>query len=40
MIIIWLIKLDPCEKDEWKYEDISADKGILRCIDTDKSMFI
>ena len=40
MIFIWLIKLDPCEKDEWKYEDIRADKGVPRCIDADKSMFV
>ena len=37
---IWLIKLDPCEKNEWKYEDIYADKRIPRFIDTDKSMFV
>ena len=39
MIFIWIINLDPCEKDEWKYEDINADKGTPRCIDADKSMF-
>ena len=40
LIFIWLTKLDPCEKDEWKYKDINADKGIPRCIDTDKSVFV
>ena len=39
VIFIWLIKLDRCEKNEWKYKDIYADKGIPRCIDADKSMF-
>ena len=39
MIFIWIIKLDCCEKDEWKYENIHADKGIPRCIN-DKSMFV
>ena len=37
---LWLIKLDPCEKDKWKYKDIRADKGVPRCIDADKSMFV
>ena len=40
MIFIWLIKLDRYVKDEWKYEDVSADNGVPRCIDTDKSMFV
>ena len=40
IIFIWIIKLDPCEKDPWKYEDINADKGISRCIDADKLMFV
>ena len=41
IILIWVAKLDPCDKGKYegKYEDISADKGIPRCIDTDKSMF-
>ena len=34
MIFIWLIKLDRYVKDEWKYEDVSADNGVPRCIDT------
>ena len=42
IIFIWVAKLDPCEKekDEWKHEDVNADKGIPRCIDADKSMFV
>ena len=40
MIFIWLNKLDRYVKDEWKYEDVSADKGVPRCIDADKSMFV
>ena len=40
MIFIWIIKLDLCEKDEWKYKDINSDKGIPRYIDADKSMFV
>ena len=39
IIFIWISKLDPCEKNGWKYEDVNADKGVLRCIDTDKLMF-
>ena len=41
IILIWVAKLDPCEKGKYegKYEDISADRGILRCIDADRSMF-
>ena len=39
IIFIWIVKLDPCEKDEGKYEDVNADKGVPRCIDADKSMF-
>ena len=39
IIFIWIIKHDPCEKHEWKYEDVNADKGVPRCIDADKSMF-
>ena len=34
MIFIWLSKLDRYVKDEWKYEDVSADNGVPRCIDT------
>ena len=40
MIFIWLIMLDPYEKDEWKYEDLRADKGVPRCIGVDKAMFV
>ena len=40
MIFIWLSKLDRYIKDEWKYEDISADKEVPRCIDADESMFV
>ena len=40
IIFIWLNKLDRCIKDEWKYEDISDDSDIPKCIDTDKSMFV
>ena len=40
IIFIWIAKLDPCEKNGWKYEDINADKGIPRCLDADKSMFV
>ena len=35
MIFIWLSKLDHYVKNEWKYEDISDDNGVLRCIDAD-----
>ena len=40
MIFIWLSKLDRYVKNEWKYEDISDDNEIPRCIDADKSMFV
>ena len=40
MIFIWLSKLDRYVKNEWKYEGISDDNGIPRCIDADKSMFV
>ena len=40
MIFIWLSKLDRYVKNEWKYEDISDDNGVPRCIDADKSMFV
>ena len=40
MIFIWITRLNPCEKITWEYEDINADKGILRCLDADKSMFV
>ena len=40
IIFVWIAKLDPCEKNGWNYEDINADKGIPRCLDADKSMFV
>ena len=40
IIFIWLSKLDRYVENEWKYEDISDDNEILRCIDADKSMFV
>ena len=40
MVFISITRLDPCEKSTWKYEDINADKGIPRCLDADKSMFV
>ena len=41
VIFLWVAKLDPCDKDryEGKYEDISAERGVQRCIDTDRPMF-
>ena len=41
VILIWVAKLDPCKKEKYegKYEDISADRGVPKCIDTDSSMF-
>ena len=38
IISIWLSKLDRYVENEWKYEDISDDNEIPRCIDADKSM--
>ena len=40
IVIIWLSRLDKCMKNEWKYEDISDDCDIPKCIDTDRSMFV
>ena len=40
IIFIWLSKLDRYMENEWKYEDISDDSDIKRCIDADKSMFV
>ena len=40
IIFIGLTKLDRYVKDEWKYEEVCADKGVPRCIDADKSMFV
>ena len=40
IIFIWLSKLDRYMENEWKYEDISDDSDIPRCIDADKSMFV
>ena len=41
VILIWVAKLDPCDKEKYegKYEDISADRRVPRCIDADRSMF-
>ena len=41
VILIWVARLDHCDKEKYegKYEDISADRGIPRCIDADRSMF-
>ena len=41
MILIWVAKLDPCDKGKYegKYKDIRAEEGVPRCIDTDGSMF-
>ena len=40
IILIWLSRLNKCMKNEWKYEDISDDCDIPKCIDADKSMFV
>ena len=40
IILIWLSRLNKCMKNELKYEDISDDCDIPKCIDADKSMFI
>ena len=40
IIFLWLSRLDRYMENEWKYENISDDKEIRRCIDTDKSMFV
>ena len=40
IIHIWLSRLNKCMKNEWKYEDISDDCDIPKCIDADKSMFV
>ena len=41
VIFIWVARLDHCDKEKYegKYEDISADRGVPRCIDTYSSMF-
>ena len=41
VILIWVAKLDPCDKEKYegKYKDIRDEEGFLRCIDTDGSMF-
>ena len=40
IILIWQSRLNKCMKNEWKYEDISDDCDIPKCIDADKSMFV
>ena len=41
VIFIWVARLDHCDKEKYegKYEDISAERGVPRCIDADSSMF-
>ena len=41
VIFIWVARLDHCDKEKYegKYEDISAEEGVPRCIDADSSMF-
>ena len=41
VIFIWVARLDHCDKEKYegKYKDIHAEEGVLRCIDTDVSMF-
>ena len=41
VIFIWVARLAHCDKEKYegKYKDISADRGVLRCIDADRSMF-
>ena len=40
IILIWLSRLNKCMKNEWRYEDVSDDCDIPKCIDADKSMFV
>ena len=40
IILIGLSRLDKCMENEWKYEDVSDDCDIPKCIDADKSMFV
>ena len=39
-ILIWLSRLNKCMRNEWRYEDVSDDCDIPKCIDADKSMFV
>ena len=40
IILIWLSRLNKCMRNEWRYEDVSDDCDIPKCIDADKSMFV
>ena len=40
IILIWLSRLNKCMSDEWRYEDVSDNCDIPKCIDADKSMFV
>ena len=40
IILIWLSRLNKCMRNEWRYEDVSDDCDISKCIDADKSMFV
>ena len=42
VILIWITRLDHCDKEKYegKYEDIRAEEGVPRCVDTDNSVFV
>ena len=40
IILIWLSRLNKCMRNEWRYEDVSDDCDIPKCIDADKSLFV
>ena len=39
VVFTWIMRLDPCQINSWRCEDINTDKEILRCLNTDKAMF-
>ena len=41
VILISIARLDHCDKEKYegKYKDISAERGLPRCVDSGKSMF-